>query len=116
MEWQFLLGLGAITLVVIGLVIYLGLKLNRAVMKRAPETAFALSLTFTGTALMACIVGFWIICLVAGKLRPHSSFGAFVGTTDGAGMMIVGSIFFAGVAGAVLEKLGYPVAKNGERS
>jgi hypothetical protein len=30
--------------------------------------------------------------------------------------MIVGSIFFAGVAGAVLEKLGYPVAKNGERS
>jgi hypothetical protein len=81
-------------------------------MKRAPETAFALNLTFTGTALMACIVGFWIICLVAGKLRPHSSFGAFVGTADGAGIVIVGSFLFAGVAGAVLEKLGFPIAKN----
>ena len=65
---------------------------------------------------MACVVGFWIICLVAGKLRPDSSFGAFVGTADGVGTVIVGSIFFAGVAGAVLEKLGYPIATRGERS
>jgi len=116
MEWQFLLGLSAITIVVIGLVIYFGMKLNKAVLKEAPEIALPINLTLTGTTLMACVVGFWIICLVAGKLRPDSSFGAFLGTADGVGTVIVGSIFFAGAAGAVLEKLGYPIATRGERS
>lgn len=116
MEWQFLLGLGAITIVVIGLVIYVGMKLNKAVLNEAPAIALPIKLTLTGTTLMACVVGFWIIYLFAGKLRPDSLFGAFVGTADGVGTMIVGSIFFAGVAGAVLEKLGYPIATRGERS
>ena len=115
MEWQFLLGLGAITIVVIGLVVYVGMKLNKAVLKETLEIVLPINLTLTGTALMACIVGFWIICLVAGKFRPDSSFGAFVATADGVGIVIVGSVFFAGVAGAVLEKLGYPIATRGER-
>jgi len=115
MEWQFLLGLGAITLVVIGLVIYFGLKLNRAVLKHAPEIALPINLTLTGTTLFAWLVSFWIICLVAGKFRPDNWLGKFVGTADGVGIVIVGSIFFAGVAGAVLEKLGYPIATKDER-
>lgn len=114
MELGFVLGLGAITLFVIGLVIFFGLKLNKAVLKQAPELAMPINLTLTGTVLMACVVAFWIICLVAGKLRPDSSFGAFVGTADGVGIVIVGSIFFAGVAGAILEKLGCPIATRGE--
>jgi len=116
MEWQFFLGLGAITIVVIGLVIYFGMKLNKAVLKEAQEIGLPKNLTLAGTTLMACVVGFWIICLIAGKLRPDSSFGTFVGTVDGAGTVIVGPILLAGVAGAVLEKLGYPIATRGERS
>lgn len=115
MEFGFVLGLVVITLIVIGLVIYFGMKLNRAVQKEAPESKFTLHLSLTGTALMACIVTFWLICLVAGKIRPDTSFGAFVGTVDGVGTVIVGSIFFAGIAGAIAEKLGHPIAIRGER-
>ncbi len=114
MEWQFLAGLGAITLVVVGLVTYLGLKLNKFVLRHAPEIALPINITFTGTTLFALVVGFWVLCIAAANLRPESSFGSFVGTADGMGIVIVGSIFFAGVAGAVLEKLGWPIAKRGE--
>jgi len=114
MEWQFLAGLGAMTSLVIGLVIYVGLKLNKAVLKHAPEIALPLNITYTGTALFALLVGFWVLCLVAAKLRPETWFGSFVGTTDGVGIVIVGSSFFAGVAAVVLEKLGWPIASRGE--
>ncbi len=114
MELGFVLGLGAITLVVIGLVIFFGSKLNKVVLKRSPEHALSINFTLSGTALMACLVGFWLICLVAATLRPDSPFGAFVGTTDGVGVVIMGSVLFAGVAGAVLDKLGYPIATNEE--
>jgi hypothetical protein len=116
MEWGFVTGLSAITLFVIGLVIYFGLRLNKSVLKHAPEIAFPINITFTGTVLLASVVGFWIICLAAGKLRPESSLGAFVGTADGVAAVIVGSIFVAGIAGAILEKLGFPIAKKEEHS
>ena len=57
MEWGFVLGLGAITLVVIGLIIYFGLKLDKAVQRHAPEISLPLSITPTGNALFACMVG-----------------------------------------------------------
>ena len=115
MEIGFVFGLVAITLLVIGLVIHFGAKLNRAVLKQAPESMLALRLSLTGTALRACIVAFWLICLVAGKLRPDTSFGAFVGTVDGMGTVVVGSVFFAGIAAAISEKFGYPIATRSER-
>lgn len=116
MEWGATLSLGAIILVVIGLVIYFGLKFSQAVRKHAPETALRQNITLTGTALWACVVGIWVICLIAGKLRPESSLGAFVGTADGVAAVIVGSIFFAGVAAVILEKLDYPIAKRHDHS
>ncbi len=114
MELGFVQVLGAITLFVIGLVIHFGRKLNKVVMKREPEIALPLNITLAGTSLTACAVGFWVICLVAGKLRPESSFGAFVRTVDGVAAVIVGSLFFAGIAGAMLEKLGYPIGKRND--
>jgi len=114
MEWQFIAGLGAITGLVIALVIYLGLKLNKAVLKNAPDMALPINITYSGTALFALVVGFWVLCLAAAKLRPETWFGSFVGTADGVGIVIVGSIFLAGVAAAVLEKLGWPIASRGE--
>ena len=114
MDWGFEVGLIAITLIVIGLLIFFGLKLNKAVMKRAPEIALPLNITLAGTLLLACVVAFWVICLVAGKLRPESSLGAFVGTADGVASVLVGSIVFAMVARVILEKLGYPIAKRGD--
>ncbi len=115
-ELKFFLGLSAITLMVVALVIYFGMKLNRAINKNAPEINFPLRVTMTGTVLWACVVGFWVICAVARKLRPDSSFGDFLNTMDGLASVIVGSIFFAAIAGAILEKLGYPIARMGNDS
>ncbi len=115
MDWGFILGLGAITLVVIGLVIYFGQMLSRAVEKHAPESDFSLSVTPTGNALFACMVAFWIYCAATRVLNPGSSLGTFVGDVDGVAAVIVGSILFGGIAGAILERLGYPIIKRGGR-
>ena len=113
-ELKFFLGLGAITLAVIGLLIYFGLKLNKAVETQAPKSNFPLKVTMTGTALWACVVGFWVICAVARELRPAGFLGGFLHTTDGIASVFLGSIVFAAIAGVVLEKLGYPIAKRGD--
>lgn len=115
-ELKFFLGLSAVTLMVVGLVIYFGMRLNRAITKNAPEINFPLKVTMTGTVLWACVVGFWVICAIARELRPDSSFGDFLNTTDGFVSVIVGSILFAVIAGAILEKLGYPIARKGSDS
>ena len=115
-ELKFFLGLSVITLMVIGLVIYFGMKLNRAVNKNGPDINFPLKVTMTGTVLWACVVGFWVTCATARELRPDSSFGDFLNTTDGIASVFVGSIFFAVIAGAILEKLGYPIARMGNSS
>ena len=116
MEWGFLIGLGAVTLAVIGLVIYFGLKLNKAVETHAPEINLPLNITPSGNALFASIVAFWIYCVATRALNPESSLGAFLGEADGVATVIVGTILFAGIAGAILEKLGYPIAKRDDHS
>ena len=112
MEWGFVLGLVAVTLAVIGLVIYFGLKLSRAMQKHSPNSEFVQSITLSGTALFASMVAFWIICAAARELKPQSSLGAFLGTVEGVIAVFVASIFFISVAGAILEKLGYPIMKR----
>jgi heme/copper-type cytochrome/quinol oxidase subunit 2 len=115
-ELKFFAGLTVITLVVIGLLIYFGLKLNKAVSKHTPEINFPLNITWTGNILYACVVTFWICCVAIRALRPESSFGAFLNSPDGVAAAIIGSLFFAAIAGAVLERIGYPIAKKGDKS
>lgn len=112
MEWGFILGLVAITLAVIGLFIYFGAKLSRAVQKHAPQSNYAQSITLTGTALFACVVGFWVICAIARDLRPESPLGAFLGKAEGVIAVMVMSVFFLAFAAAILERLGYPIIKK----
>ena len=113
-ELNFFLGLSAVTIVVIGLVVYFGLKLNKAVNKHSAETSFSMNITLAGTALWACVVGFWVICAVARELRPESLLGEFLNTTDGAVSAFAGSVLFAVIGGTILERLGYPIAKRGQ--
>jgi hypothetical protein len=60
------------------------------------------------------MVGFWILCLATRVLKPEISMGAFLGRADGVTAVIVASIFFGGIAAAILDKFGYPIAKRGE--
>lgn len=114
MDWKFVLGLGGLTLLAIGVVIFFGRKLNRAVLKHAPEMAMPIYVTPAGTVLWACITSVWLICLLAAILRPNSPLGAFSGSADGVGLVVVGSIAVAAVAAAILDRLGYPIAKRDE--
>ena len=70
-ELKFFGGLTAITLLVIGLLIYLGLKLNKAVGKHAADIDFPLSITLSGNILFACMVAFWIYCAVISSLITY---------------------------------------------
>jgi len=115
-ELKFFAGLTAITLTVIGLFIYFGLKLNKAVGKHAPEINFPFNITWSGNILFACVVAFWICCVAIRALRPESSFGAFLNSSDGIAAAIIGSFIFAAIAGAVLERFGYPIVRKGNRS
>ena len=113
MEWKFLLIVAAITLVAIGLAIYAGIEISNYVRRQGPESEFVRSrLTLTGTALYACMVGSWLVCLLARESRPESSLGAIVGTADGLITVIVASIFFIVVVGVILQKLGYQSFKR----
>lgn len=116
MEWGFLLGLSVITLVVIGLVIFLGLKLNKAVEKHAPEMTFPVNVTKSGIVLFASVVACWVCLAALRLLRPDSSLGAFLNTADGVAAVLLGSVFFAAVAAAILEKLGYPIARRDDQT
>jgi len=111
MDWEFVLGLGAVTIGVIGLVIYFGLKLSRAVQQHASESDFAQEVTPAGVVLTACMVAIWVLCAVARELAPGSSLGAFVSQTDGVIAVMAASIIFYAIAAVVLQKLGYPIAK-----
>lgn len=115
-DLKFFAGLTAITLLVITLLVYLGLKLNKAVGKNAADSSFSFNITLSGNALYACVVAFWIYCVAVRALRPESLFGAFLQTPDGIAAAIVGSIFFAAVTGAILGKAGYPIARKGDDS
>ena len=112
-ELKFFLGLSAVTIVVIGLVIYAGLKLNKAVNKHSTEISFPMHITLAGTALWACVVGFWVICAVARELRQESRLGEFLNTTDGVVSAFVGSFLVAVIVGAIFERLGYPMMNRG---
>jgi len=113
-DWEFYVGLSALTLVVIGLFIYLGKKLDRAVRRKSPDTNLPLEVTTSGTIVFAFMVAMWTACLVVQASHPDSTIGSFLRTFDGVGAIAIGSVLYCGVAGAVLDKLGYPLAKKGK--
>jgi hypothetical protein len=115
-EFKFFAGLTAISLAVIGLFIYFGRKLSKAADRHALEIDLPLYVTPTGTALFACIVAFWVVCVAARALKPESSFGSFLNGPEGVFAVISGSIFFAGIAAAILTHLGYPIANKEKNS
>ncbi len=107
------LQIGAICIVVGGVAAYFGLKLNKAAEQRRGSEGVS-RFTLAGTAVFACLVGFWLICLVAYKLRPESSLGAFVGTADGIATVVVASVVFVLAARIFLKRLGHSITKEGQ--
>jgi hypothetical protein len=110
-ELKFFAGLGAITLVVIGLIICIGRKLSQAAERHASEIDLPLYITPTGTVFFAFGAAFLVYCTAIRVLAPASSFGEFLNTLDGVASVLTGSILIVPVAGQILEKLGYPIWK-----
>ena len=110
-ELKFFGGLAGITILVIALLVYFGRKLSNAAERNAEFIDLPIYVTRTGTIFFACVVAFWIYCVAARMLTPHSSLGKYLGTIDGAAAVFFGSIMFVAIAWLVSEKFGYPFAK-----
>jgi hypothetical protein len=54
-------------------------------------------------------------CVGTLKFRPEGGFGTFLSSIDGKVTVVVLSLVFVFIVGALLEKLGYPIAKKEER-
>ena len=115
MDWGFLIGLGVIAIVLIGLIVLFGRQYSKHIQKKAPESDLAVNITPTGNVLFGGMVGFWGACIIAHKLAPQSALGAFVSTVDGATTAFGGSVVVFVIAMVVLEKLGHPSIKRGDR-
>ena len=110
-ELKFFTGLAIITAVVIGLFVYFGRKLSRAAERNAAYLDLPLYVSRTGTVFFACVVAFWVCCVMARAFTPQSALGKFLGTLDGVASVVLGSCVFVGIAWIIAEKLGYPFAK-----
>lgn len=110
-ELKFFAGLGAITIFVIGLLVYFGRKFSNAAERNAADIGLPLYVSRNGSVFFACVVAFWVSCAAARVLAPQSAFGKYVGTIDGIASVVLGSCIFVGVAWVISEKLGYPLAK-----
>lgn len=110
-DLRFFAGLAAITIFVIGLLVYSGQKISRAAERNAAHIDLPLYVTRTGTVFFVCTAAFWVYCVGARVLAPQSSFGEYLGTFDGAASVVLGSCIFVGIAWVISGKLGYPFAK-----
>ncbi len=107
------LQIAAICIVVGSLTAYFGLRLNKAAERRRGKEGVS-SFTLAGTAVFGCLVGFWLICLIAYKLRPESLLGTFVGTVDGMVTVVVASVVFVVASRIFLKWLGYSITQEGD--
>jgi len=71
-----------------------------------------LYVTPIGTVVFALLVGSWACCLVIANFAPTSTFGSFLGSTDGLVAALSGSMIVFVAIGVVLDKLGYPIMKR----
>ena len=111
MDWQFVVGLAVPTLLVIGLLIYAGVRWSRFVQKESPHSHLALRITMTGTVVAAFMVGFWVLCIAARQLAPESALGRFMQSPDGFIVVIAFSVFAVPLIAVVLKSFGYPIAE-----
>lgn len=110
-ELKFFAGLGAITIFVIGLLVFIGRKLSKAAERNAAYIDLPLYVSRTGAVFFACVVAFWVFCVAARVLTPQSTFGNFLGSFDGVASVILGSCVIVGIASVIAQKLGYPFAR-----
>lgn len=110
-ELKFFASLGAITVFVIGLFVYLGRRFSKAAERNAAYIDLPLYVSPAGTVFFACVVAFWVYCAAARVLTPQSTFGRYLGTFDGVASVVLGSCVFIGIAWVVSDKLGYPFAQ-----
>ena len=111
-ELAFFSGLAAITALVIGFVIYFGLKLSKAAERQSENIGLPLNVTPIGTVVFALLVGSWTCCLVIAKFAPTSTSGSFLSSADGLVAALSGSMIVFVVVGVILDKLGHPIMKR----
>ena len=115
MELALLVVLGLALIAVIGVLVYFGMKLSRAVEKNKPESDMAARVTPTGLALYGCMTAVLVLFLAAVTLEPDGRLGSFLRSAGGLVVALVGTVVFFSVAAKIFENIGYPILKRGPR-
>jgi hypothetical protein len=99
---------------VISALYYFGMRLARAIERKAPESEVAAKVTPTGLALCGCVTALLVLFLTAAKLKPDGPLGSFVRSSEGLMAALVGTVAFFSGAAWFFERIGYPIVRRGK--
>lgn len=111
-EMAFFFGLAAVTALVIGFIVYFGLKISRAAEQQSENIGMPLYVTPVGTVVFALLVGSWACFLMIANFAPSSTFGSFLSSADGLVAALSGSMIVFVAVGVILDKFGYPIMRR----
>ena len=111
MNWGAVLMLGGVAVVVIAPLFYLGMRLARAIEKKAPLAAGG-KITPTGLALAGCMTAVLVVFAAAATLEPEGPLGSFLRRPEGLVAALAAAVVFFSVVAWLFERIGYPIARS----
>jgi hypothetical protein len=103
--------LGGVAIVAIAALFYLGMRLARAIEKKAPPEARA-NITPTGLALAGCMTATLVVFAVAATLEPEGPLGSFLRRPEGLLAALVAAVVFFSLVAWLFERIGYPISRS----
>jgi UDP-N-acetylmuramyl pentapeptide phosphotransferase/UDP-N-acetylglucosamine-1-phosphate transferase len=108
-----IVALGMVTLLVVAVLVYFGIRFSKHLQRESPENDLALRLSPTGVGLCVFMVALLLLGVAARALSPDGPLGRFLQDARGIVAGCVGLSIVMLIAGLVFEKLGYPITKRG---
>ena len=103
--------LGSVAIAVIAALLYFGMRLARAIEKKAPPEAGA-KITPTGVALAGCFTAVLVIFAAAATLEPEGPLGSFLRRPEGLVAALVAAVVFFSLVAWLFERSGYPISRS----
>jgi hypothetical protein len=111
-EAEFFAGLIGITVLVCGVVAWIGLRAQRQLSDAAPGNTFLARLTPTGVALSTCLVLVFVVGAAARKLAPESELGIFLNSVHGVPAAMGVAVFVYWIFASILARVGHPIVER----
>jgi hypothetical protein len=100
--------LACVAIAMVGGLFYFGIRLARAIEKKAP-TEMRAKLTPTGLTLYGCMTAVLVLFVAATTLEPEGPLGSFLRRPEGLVAALVATVAFFSLAAWLFERVGYPI-------